>query len=232
MNENKENGLGFGLFSGLPKESENSSLVFKNDKGDEIALVIPEKRLAAVSERYGYALSAFESRDIAESISETADFYGLFINEEMITESIRICSILHIEDSCYRGGSEDYSMIEQIAVFKAMIHERIDEYAPGVDPEIRRVLGFNKSEDFDAEIKQMLDEIVLELLSQTEGYYDEDTVIEAAYLFYAGLDRRFGGEVAEYYEARDKEPRPGMKLSDTAQLLFNLYEDRCGGVLE
>ena len=230
MENNKEKGLSFGFFSDVVKDDVTSPLTFKNDKGYDIVLVIPEKTLAGISERYGYALTEFESRDIAESISETADFYGLFINEEMITESIRICSILHIEDGRYRGGSTDYSMIEQISVFKAMIHEKIDEYAPGVDPEIRRVLGFNTSEDFDAEIKEMLDKIVLGILEISDGYYDEDKVIEAAYLFYAALDRKFGGVIAEYFETKEKEPKKGMKLSDTAELLFHLYEDRCGGI--
>lgn len=232
MDENKDISVGFGFFSDVAGTADDSSMTFKNDKGEDIVLVIPDKTLAKISERYGYALTDFESRDIAESISETADFYGLFINEEMITESIRICSVLHIETERYKGGSTDYSMIEQIAVFKAMIHERIDEYAPGVDPEIRRVLCFNTSEDFDAEIKEMLDNIVLGILEQSEGYYDEDKVIEAAYLFYAGLDRKFGGEIAEYFETKEKEPRKGMKLSDTAELLFHLYEDRCGGMPE
>ena len=229
--QNQNENAGFRIFSDLGPVKEENSLTFKNHKGEQIALVIPEKRLAEISERYGYPLTDFESRDIAESISETADFYGLFINEEMITESIRICSILQVDTDRYKGGNIDYSMIEQISVLKAMVHEKIDEYAPGVDPEIKKFLGFNTSEDFDADLKQILDDIVLDLLIHREGNFDDNTVIEAAYLFYAALDRRFGDEINEFLEFREKEVKPGTSLKDTADLLFYVYEDMCGGEL-
>lgn len=233
MAEKKDN-ISFGIFSDVvPAQSETeSSLVFKNHKGQEIALVIPEKRLAEISDKFGYPLTEFESRDIAESISETADFYGLFINEEMITESIRACSILQFDTDRYKGGSVDYSMIEQISVLKAMIHEKIDEYAPGIDGEIKKFLGFNKSEDFDADLKKILDEIVIDLLIFREGNFDDNTVIEAAYLFFASLDRNYGNDIDEFFEFREKKPKPGTSLKDTADLLFAVYEDMCGGELD
>ncbi len=232
MSDNKKE-QAFSIFSdALPAENGENSLTFKNHKGEEIALVIPEKQLSAISERYGYPLSDYESRDIAESISETADFYGLFINEEMITEAIRACSILQVDTDRYKGGNVDYSMIEQLSVIKAAIHEKIDEYAPGVDPEIRKFLGFNKTEDFDAELKQILDDIEIDLFIHREGHVDDNTVIEAAYLFYAALERRFGAEIDEYLEYREKKIQPGHSLKDTADLLFYVYEDMCGGELE
>lgn len=227
-----DNNIEFGIFSDIVPASKENSLVFKNHKGQEIALVIPERRLADISDRYGYTLTEFEARDIAESISETADFYGLFINEEMITESVRACSILQLDTDRYKGGSTDYSMIEQISVLKAMIHEKIDEYAPGIDGEIKKFLGFQKSEDFDADLKKILEEIVIDLLIFREGNFDDNTVIEAAYLFFASLDRNYGGEIDEFFEFRDKKPKPGTSLKDTANLLFAVYEDMCGGELE
>ncbi len=233
MEEKENKDLSYGIFSGiinLPKE--DNSLVFKNHKGEEIALVIPEKRLAQISEKFGYPLTDFESRDIAESISETADFYGLFINEEMIAESCRACAILQIDEGRYKGGNIDYSMIEQISVLKAMIHEKIDEYAVGVDKEIKKFLGFEKTEDFDADLKKILDEIVIDLLIFREGNFDDNTIIEATYLFYAALERRFGREIDEFLEYRDKKIKKGTSLKDTADLLFAVYEDMCGGELE
>lgn len=232
MEEKNSNGISFGIFSDVVPKNSDTALVFKNHKGEEIALVIPEKRLAQISERYGYALTDFESRDIAESISETADFYGLFINEEMITESIRACSVLQVDTDRYKGGNVDYSMIEQISVLKALIHEKIDEYAPYIDGEIKKFLGFDRSDDFDAELKHILDEIVIDLLIHREGYSDDNTVIEAAYLFYAALDRRFGKDIDEFLEFREKKPKKGTSLKDTADLLFHVYEDMCGGELD
>ncbi len=230
--DEKNNGISFGIFSDVVSQNNASSMVFKNHKGEEIALVIPEKRLAELSDRFGYPLSDFESRDIAESISETADFYGLFINEEMITESIRACAILQMDADRYKGGSVDYSMIEQISVLKAMIHEKIDEYAPGIDGEIKKFLGFDKSEDFDADLKRILDNIVIDLLIFREGNFDDNTVIEAAYLFFASLERRYGKDIDEFLEFREKKVKPGTSLKDTADLLFHVYEDMCGGELE
>lgn len=235
MDDNNNTDFGkinFGIFSDIIADSEDKSLVFKNHKGQEIALVIPEKRLAEISEKYGYPLSEFESRDIAESISETADFYGLFINEEMITESIRACSILQFDTDRYKGGNVDYSMIEQISVLKALIHEKIDEYAIRIDGEIKKFLGFERCEDFDADLKKILDEIIIDLLIFREGNFDDNTVIEAAYLFFASLDRNYGNEIDEFFEFREKKPKPGTSLKDTADLLFAVYEDMCGGELE
>ncbi len=232
MDEKNSGNISFGIFSDAPVQKSESSLVFKNHKGEEIALIIPEKRLSEISEKFGYPLTDFESRDIAESISETADFYGLFINEEMIAESIRACAILQMDEARYKGGNVDYSMIEQISVLKAMIHEKIDEYAPGIDGEIKKFLGFDKSEDFDADLKKILDEIVIDLLIFREGNFDDNTVIEAAYLFFASLERRYGRDIDEFLEFREKKVKPGTSLKDTADLLFHVYEDMCGGELE
>ncbi len=232
MAENKFEGEVFSVFSDLPKETENASLTFKNHKGEEIALLIPERKLAYVSERFGYPLTDFESRDIAESISETADFYGLFINEEIIGEAIRQCAILQVDTDRYKGGNLDYSMIEQLSVLKSLIHEKIDEYAPLVDNDIKKFLGFEKSEDFDADTKSILDEIIIDLLIHREGYFDDNTVIEATYLFYAALDRRYGKDIDEYLEYREKKLKKGTSLHEVADLLFAVYEDMCGGELE
>ena len=80
--------------------------------------------------------------------------------------------------------------------------------------------------------KKILDEIVIDLLVFREGNFDDNTVIEAAYLFFASLDRNYGNEIDEFFEFRDKKPKPGTSLKDTANLLFAVYEDMCGGELE
>jgi hypothetical protein len=80
--------------------------------------------------------------------------------------------------------------------------------------------------------KKILDEIVIDLLIFREGNFDDNTVIEAAYLFFASLDRNYGNDIDEFFEFREKKPKKGTSLKDTADLLFAVYEDMCGGELD
>ena len=230
MNDNNT----FSLFSQegaeLPEIKSTGALTFISTRGEELPLVVMPEELSAYSAKFGYPLTDFEARDIAESISETADFYDLFINEEMIEDSIRMCSILHTETSLYKGGEVDYSMIEQYSVLQARTHEVIDLYMPLVDGELKVFLGFAKCEDFDDEYKDMLLNIITDMLESNEGTYREYSPYEAAYLFFTALNIKYKDDIAEFLEYRDKKIMPGAGLKDVADKVFEMYSNLAGGI--
>ncbi len=211
-------------------KTENDALTFVSTRGEELPLVVAPQELAKYSGDFGYPLSDFEARDIAESISETADFYDLFINREMIEDSIRMCSILHTETSLYKGGEVDFSMIEQYSVLQARTHEVIDLYMPLLDSELKVFLGFQKCEDFDDEYKDTLLNIITDMLESAEGTYKEYSPYEAAYLFFTALNLRYKDDIAEFLEYRDKKVKPGHALSDVADKVFEMYSNLAGGI--
>ncbi len=223
----KDNGksLGLSLFS---DSNGGEKLTFVSTRNEELPYLVMPSELAECSEKYGYPLTDFEAQDIAESISETADFYDLFINAEMVEDSVKMCSLLHVDTALYKGGEVDFSMIEQYSILQARVHEVIDLYMPLLDSELKVFLGFEKCEDFDDEYKDMLLNIITDMLESNSGVYKEYSPYEAAYLFFTALKLRYKDEIEEYLEYRDRKVKPGHSLSDVADRVFEMYANLSG----
>lgn len=227
-----ENNDGFGALSLFSDAGVGGGLTFISSRKEELPYIIMPDELSSYSAKFGYPLTDFEAKDIAESISETAEFYDLFVSPAMIEDSIRMCSILRTDTALYKGGDVDYSMIEQYSILQARVHEVIDLYAPLLDDDLKVFLGFKSCDDFDDEYNDMLLNIITDMLESNEGYYKEHSPYEAAYLFFTALNLKYKNDIEEYFEYRERKIKVGHTLTDVADRVFDMYSNMCGGVID